>query len=325
MPRFLKLKSRDAASFAEPLKEYLPREIVSARGLREAVINDVEVLSELADPKVAVIRRERLNLALEPAEIAEKLLLKTRTLPPLKSRIVIGGARFRNLDTAFPFVEIHLNYRIKKAAQIEELRQMVDENFYALRPRGFTFKEAPGLGPQLGLTEGALQEWSHAVWGPTKKIAAAPLPKGLELKAETSIAFYSAYEREYREWRDRNEQLAPFVRIESEADMETAVKAGLVHSVYDAKGWAGVVAGQSNPFYNAPSIYIFELFLAERLRGKGLGRAMEALFVERVSDRFPYVWGNIHSVNTASLKTALGLGRQIVQTEYFVPLVPLTH
>jgi hypothetical protein len=65
---------------------------------------------------------------------------------------------------------------------------------------------------------------------------------------------------------------------------------------------------------------MFENFVTERWRGKGIASWLQSVYLTSLRERFEYVWGHISAENEASLKTALRCGREIIQTEFFCPL-----
>jgi hypothetical protein len=94
----------------------------------------------------------------------------------------------------------------------------------------------------------------------------------------------------------------------------------LLLSVWDQRGWAGVIAAKPKELYGLPCAYIFEIFLAKRARGHGIGRLMQSQLLSGICARHPYVFGHINDSNRPSLSTAFSLGRRVIETEYFFPL-----
>lgn len=301
------LSKTQLRSFHEPVLEYLP-EFFDPQAVQDAEYEDLESLAQLSVASVVAERIEKLGVKLSVDQMSEKLLFNDG------KKAVVSGLRFRNLDLRFPFVALKANFRINDQETARVLKQLVMKTYGEANPQGFTFMEQPGL--EIGQTE----SWSVVVGGPTEtKIIEAPAR--LELKWEsTPEAYYPTLEQEHRAWSLENPRLAKFVRLESFRDLETAGSKGHLLSVYDEQGWGGVIAGISSPLFGREALYMIEIFLAKRLRGRGLAKMLESQFLLKLKSDFEIVWGHIHRANEASLKTALSLGRVPLQQEYFFSL-----
>lgn len=305
------LSKTQLRSFHEPVLEYLPG-FFDPEQVSDSEYEDLESLAQLSIPTVVAERIEKLEtehgVKFDPGQMTEKLLFNDG------KRAVVSGLRFRNLDLRYPFVALKANFRVNEPETVRVLKSLVMKTYGEADPRGFTIWEQPGL--DLGQTE----NWSVVVGGLT---ATPPIevPTRFELRWETSPeAFFPLLEKEYREWMTENSELAQFVRVESFRDLETSGAKGTLLSVYDEQGWAGIVAGKSFPLFGREALYLIELFLVKRLRGRGLAKVLESQFLSKLSSDFDVVWGHIHRNNVASMKTALSLGRTPLQQEYFFTL-----
>ena len=301
------LSKTQLRSFHEPVLEYLP-EFFNPQAVSDSEYEDLESLAQLAVPTVVAERIEKLGVHLGPDEMKEKLLFNDG------KRVVVSGLRFRNLDLSFPFVALKANFRVNEPETIRLLKSLVMKTYGDADPQGFTIWEQPGLD----LTQS--ENWSIVVGGPIDTTA-IETPKRFEFKWESSPdSFFLELEKEYRVWVQENPELAKFVRLESFRDLETSGAKGLLLSLYDENGWAGIVAGKSSPLFGEEALYMIELFLSKRMRGKGLAKVLESQFLSKMSHEFNIVWGHIHRANVASMKTALSLGRVPLQQEYFFNL-----
>ena len=305
------LSKKQLRSFHEPVLDYLPS-FFDPLKVSDSEYEDLESLAQLTNPTVVAERIEKLSgehgIKFDPDQMTERLLFNDGT------RATVSGLRFRNLDLRFPYVALKANFRVNEPETARVLRSLVMKTYGEADPRGFTVWEQPGL--DLGHAE----TWSMVVGG----LTSAPVievPKRFELRWEASPeAFFSRLETEYRDWTQENLALARFVRPESFRDLEVSGAKGLLLSLYDDQGWAGVVAGKSSPLFGREALYMIELFLTKRLRGRGLAKVLESQFLTRLKADFEIVWGHIHRANEASMKTALSLGRTPLQQEYFFSL-----
>jgi hypothetical protein len=257
---------------------------------------------------VVVERIKKLGVTLPPDQMTERLLFNDG------KRAVVSGLRFRNLDLRFPFVALKANFRINDPETTRVLKTLVMKSYGDADPQGFTLSEQPGL--DIGQTE----SWSVVIGGPTET-QVIDVPNRLEFRWESSPEnFFADLEREHKAWAHENPLLARFVRIESFRDLETSGSKGLMLSIYDEQGWAGVIAGKRSPLFGLEALYMIELFLTKRLRGRGLAKVVESQYLLKLKSEFEIVWGHIHRANEASMKTALSLGRVPLQQEYFFSL-----
>lgn len=295
-------------SFSDPVLEYLP-DLFDRQEIFDSEYEDVESLAQLANLEVVKERIDRLGVRLSPVEMTERILYNDGT------KVVLAGLRFRNLDLQFPFVALKLNFRVNDESTIQLLRKLVRANFEESVPRGFTIWEKPAQN--LLQTE----TWSYIVAGPTAAIEPQDLPQGVELtNANSAAVFYDAYAAEYEAFRETHPKLAPFVQVESQADLDASGAKGLMTSISDAQGWAGLVVAKSSPLFGKKGLSMLDILVSKRLRGEGLGRKIQSHFVANLRDQFELVWGYIHSENIPSLRTAQSLGRTIIQQEYFFSL-----
>lgn len=295
-------------SFADPVLEYLP-DLFDRQEIFDSEYEDLESLAQLANADIVKERIDRLAVRLSPDEMTERVLYNDG------SKVVVAGLRFRNLDLQFPFVALKLNFRADQESTIQLLRKLVRENFDEAVPRGFTLWEKPGQN--LYQTE----TWSYIVAGPTASIEPRDLPSNLTLAHPSTVSeFYEDYKAEYEAWRLSHPKLAPFVQVETKEDLEASGAKGLLTTLEDAQGWAGLVVAKSSPLFGRKGLSMLDIMLSQRLRGQGLGKKLEATFVAKQRDQFELVWGHIHSENHASLRTAQSLGRELIQQEYFFSL-----
>lgn len=289
------------------LKSYLPQEISQNLEFYLAVLASIDGFVELSSHNVCESRKMRLKLSCEASDLAE------RTLTLTNGNEFIAGARFKNLDIDYPFVEIQLGVE-KSIDVIHELSEIVQDEFKNLRPKGLKFKEKPIIDRNLNQY---LEKWSHTVFGKFNKQQNLDIPLDLKFCATQNLEWYSQYLAEYHERLAEKKELNGFVLPGPLNDFEDAVTDQALMVANDTKGFCGVVAGVSSPIYGLPAIYMIESYLSKRWVGKKLAPVVHSLFQNEMSKRFDYVWGTIYDQNLSSLKTALRTGRQIIETEYF--------
>ncbi|MEC5182283.1 GNAT family N-acetyltransferase [Arthrobacter sp. CG_A4] len=237
---------------------------------------------------------------------------------PNVDRTVISDLRYLNLDPAFPFVAVKTTARVNSAAAVAALAAQVAEAYRGVRVRGFTFWEQPGL--QLPSTE----NWATVMAGSVEVAVRADerdLTGTLRISwpvAATDV--YADYQLGHQAWRSDAPELASFVSESGQEGLQEAADQGLLMSLRDDRGFAGLAAATMSPLFGRRAVCMLDLFLTDRWRGRGLAPAMQSAFLAGQNSGADTVWGHIHAGNMPSLRTAQKLGRRPVQQEYFISL-----
>ena len=183
---------------------------------------------------------------------------------------------------------------------------------------GFTFWEQPG--PDLSPAE----NWATVMAGSLSVAAQADerdLTGALTISwPEAASEVFADYQHEHQGWRSNTPELAPFVSESDQEGLQDAAYQGLLMSPRDNHGFAGLAAATISPLFGRRAVCMLEMFLTERLRGKGLAPAVQSSFLAGQRSGADTGWGHIHAGNLPSLRTAQKLGRAPVQQEYFVSL-----
>ena len=306
------LSEQRVTAFGRPVLEYLPAGYDVKTAMR-AEIDDVGSLAELASPEAVAARIDRPGADVSRQDLTERLLENTGAAD------VIAGLRHRNLDPAFPFVAVKTTARVNNAEAVDVLATRVAGSYRGAGVRGFTFWEQPGL--DVAGTE----NWATVMAGSAKTAARAGGGRvpGQQLSVfwPTDAAdFIADYHREQRAWRADAPGLAPFVSESSQEGLQAAADHGLLMTLRDRHGFAGLVAATIAPLFGRRAVCMLDVFLADRLRGNGLAPVMHSWFLAGQRSGADTVWGHIHAGNLPSLRTAQMLGRRPVQQEYFVNL-----
>ena len=308
------MPAHQLAAFARPVLEYLPAGF-DAEDAAQAEIDDVGSLAALASPDVAATRISRLGVNVSTGNMTERLLEDSG------ERTVISGLRYRNLDPAFPFVAVKTTARVNDAEAADALAAQVAEAYRGVGVRGFTFWEQPGLDLS------SAESWATVMAGPLDVAAEAD---GRDLTGALTICWpeiaaevFSDYQHEHQAWRSDAPELAPFVSESRQEGLQEAADQGLLMTLRDDHGFAGLVAATISPVFGRRAVSMLDVFLTERLRGKGLAPAVQCTFLTGQRSGGDTVWGHIHARNIPSLRTAQKLGRRPVQQEYFVSLSAL--
>jgi hypothetical protein len=297
----------EAQAYCAMLDSYLPSEIVkNSSERREAVDRLLASLDNLASIEVAKTRAEYF-------QVADHKLLRERVLFRNGHHVVIAGLRFKKLNPDFPFVQLCANFQFDQS-HLLKMKGLIASEYSSLPLKGVTLRHPPSIS-----FDDAHERWSHLVFGKTTGLSAPGPSPDIRVQWEGPLDYYRQYEKEFENFLIENPERASYLSIESEEDLIEAANNRLLMSLWDKAGWIGVIAAKEKDLYGFPCSYIFEIFLAKRARGRGLGPLMQAQFLSKICTRFPYVYGHIDNSNQPSLRTAISLGRKIIETEYFFP------
>lgn len=305
------LPAHQLAAFARPVLEYLPAGY-DAEDAGQAEIGDVESLAALASPEVVAARIGRLGVDVSSGSMTERLLEAS------EERTVVSGLRYLNLDPALPFVAVKTTARVNDAEAVAALAAQVADAYRGVGVRGFTFWEQPGLGLS------AAENWATVMAGSLCEAARADerdLTGALTISwPEAAAEVFADYQHEHQAWRSDAPELAPFVAESDTEGLQDAADQGLLMSLRDNHGFAGLAAATISPLFGRRAVCMLDVFLAKRLRGHGWAAAVHSTFLTGQRSGADTVWGHIHAGNLPSLRTAQKLGRRPVQQEYFVRL-----
>ncbi len=299
----MKVSEQFKDQYLNYLKSYLPQEIVQHPRFKTSVLTSLDELVELSESKVCEARKSGLGLSYDSAGLAE------RTLILEDGNEFIAGARFKNLNIEFPFVEVQLSSGIS-GELVREISSIVRDEFKDLRPLGFKFKDRPNAHQNF-------ENWSHTVFGSIEK-REVQVPAGMSLAFTNSLDWHQQYVTEYRERLAEKKELDGFVRIGQLDEFKESADDNALLVLSDVDGFCGVVSGIKSPIYGLPAIYMIESYLSKRWTGKKIAPIAHSVFLNEMSQRFEFVWGTIYEKNLSSLNTALRIGRRIIETEYFV-------
>jgi hypothetical protein len=157
--------------FAVYKASYLPEQIRTSRTFLPAIREHVRSLSELAEPTVCARRQEFIKSELDVDEFRERVLLQDG------AKVIVGGVRFKNLDSKFPFVELNANFDLFDSTVIEDAASVARQQFDSFAPKGILIVGAPEIAVST-----AIERWGHTVGGRStrraKRAKMAPIRRG---------------------------------------------------------------------------------------------------------------------------------------------------
>jgi hypothetical protein len=284
----------------------LPEIIVQNVGFEQSIRDKLNGLSGLASDEICITRKVALGLTCDPKQLAERIVQVD------SNTSVIAGARFKSLNANFPFIEVQKNCPLFEI-DLEKLTGALKREFAEIKPLGFLILDKPNLTDRAG-------RWGHTVFGPISENETAGFIDGLTPDWIKEIDFFEEYQKAYIDRLTDKSELMGFVRVADLQELQESVAKGLLLKVLDRGALAGVFAGLPEPIYGLNAIYMIESFLLNSYVGKGFALPIHQYYLSHLAGRFGYVWGTIYNKNTTSMKTALRLGRKVIESEYFFEL-----
>lgn len=228
--------------------------------------------------------------------------------------LAVAAIHFRGGDTGFPFVDL--------SAQSAPLPQplplaSVVAPFEQFRPRAVRiWRSAADALPEGGEDDLAV------VAGPLRTLqAAADLPHlhRIRLEADPDLRWYDAYRRTYDAVHAASPGTAAFAEPESPSALGTCAREGAFFRVRIDDSPAGFIAARPASFRCWRGWRLTEEVLHPDFHGRQLGPAMQQAFLRTLdAGRGRCVFGTIAAANAPSLRTALRVGRQVVEVGTFL-------
>jgi len=116
--------------------------------------------------------------------------------------------------------------------------------------------------------------------------------------------------------------LKDWVPINDKEEMEESRRQSCLFLVYVNGVKAGLIAGIPQPLLGLHGIYFIEIMMTRQFKGQGLASVVQRKYIDSLPGNYEIVWGTIDTMNLASTKTALKVGRKSIREEYFISVRP---
>jgi hypothetical protein len=246
-----------------------------------------------------------------PVDTAEPHDYRMREIELRSGAGVLAGIHFRNRDVTYPFVEVFAQTRDfddpEMAAATSELLDVFSLfNAAAVlwwAPEQRDLSELEGTRDHR-LVVGRIQDITSG--------SSTTLPERFSFEPETAARCYQDYVQAYAEFGAQATFQNP-PRPEQLPSLEECERRGALYCLRDGARFAGLMAARSHSLRGITGWEIVEEILGTDYRGKGLGVAMQRLFVSGLDPRQGVlVMGEIADGNLPSLRTAQRAGRKDV-------------
>lgn len=213
-------------------------------------------------------------------------------------------------------VLLHHSFAIDDEATATWLRRELSATFAELPIRQIRFFQYSNQPPSL---QNCFIN-DHVVAGLMPTIAATSLPETLNevcLTTPDSMEFYDAYCAWYHAFWEQRPELKSLVRIEPREDMEECFHDGGVRWIMFNDEICGMIAAERSRQFGLGGWHLREKVIAPTHWGRGLSVAANILLARELpSQRHDAMWGTIDPGNTASLRSAQRVGRDVVANTY---------
>jgi RimJ/RimL family protein N-acetyltransferase len=229
---------------------------------------------------------------------------------------VIAAIHFRGLAVNFPFVDV--SAQSAPLPQPLPLALLIDA-FVRFRPRAVRiWQSVNDSPPEYG------EEDLKVVAGPLRALQAMPdLPhaRRIRLEPDPELATYADYRRMYEAVHAAAPETITFANPETQSSLAECASFGAFFRVLIDDDLAGVIAARPDSYRCWRGWHIVEEVLHPDFRGRQFAPAIQqALLRQLDAEREPYVFGTISAKNTPSFRTALRVGRRVVEVGTFVAL-----
>ena len=236
----------------------------------------------------------------------------------LQSGILLAGIRHAGGDPKLPFVNVTAGFEVT-AEGVREIAKVLTTEFSAFRPRHFATWIKPEAEStfQAGRVTLARRYLARRIsdldLGPKEAIR-------LELRPFDNERYYEWYLAEYRWFHISNPGLKSWVTVNEKTELESYRGQGLLRGAYIDDQLIGVIGGENQSLLGIRGLYIGELLISNKYKGRGLSVQMQRQFLVQVGSDYKVVWGTIDDRNLPSTRAALRVGRRAMRTECFLPL-----
>jgi hypothetical protein len=241
-------------------------------------------------------------------------LYAARVLQIASTCLVVAAIHFRGRDTDFPFVDV--------SAQSAPLPRplpltRIVAPFLRFRPRAVRMWRAA----TEALPEGG-EDDLVVVAGPLRALqAGADLPNvhRIRLEADPGLEWFGAYRRTYDAVYSAAPGTAAFAQPEPRSVLAACAREGAFFRVLIDNVPAGFIAARPRSYRCWRGWNMTEEVLHPDFRGRHLAPALQQAFLRKLdADRERCVFGTIAAANTPSLRTALRVGRRVVEVGTFL-------
>ncbi len=226
----------------------------------------------------------------------------------------IAGIHFRGLDTDFPFIDISAcDGDLPENIDVE----CVTNEFEFFRPRAIRLWVATWERPPKDATEDLL-----VLASPISPLLSFPAPPHIErvrIEPDERLDYFDDYRALYRELNGTAPELAGIVAPEDHATLASCAQAGGFSRVLIDGRRAGFIAARPGSYRCWKGWEMIDEILAAEFRGCGFAPAMQFAFLHTLDlQRSSSIFGTIASRNLPSIMTARRVGREVVETGYFI-------
>jgi RimJ/RimL family protein N-acetyltransferase len=231
---------------------------------------------------------------------------------------VIAGIHFRRMCLDFPFIDVSVQ---SGPLPFPHALNALAHHFRLFQPRAIRLWRAAHAQPpetshdDLVIVSGLL----------TDLLSATPARNSgrVRLELDPWITSYGEYRCLYETLHSTSPEVSNFARPETRQSLHECAEHGAFFRVLIDDRNAGFIAARPDEYRQWKGWEIVEEVLHPEFRGKGFGPAVQqALLVKLDNEVAPAVFGTIAAENLPSLKTALRVGRRVVEISSFIYLTP---
>jgi RimJ/RimL family protein N-acetyltransferase len=105
-------------------------------------------------------------------------------------------------------------------------------------------------------------------------------PDGFEVRPVTDESYLPWYESEYHKFHLSNPHLKSWVAMSEREDLEKYRNQELLYGAYLGSELIGLIGGEERPLLGLSGLYLGELLISEKYKGKGFATQMQRLYLK---------------------------------------------
>lgn len=215
--------------------------------------------------------------------------------------IVIAGIRHLGNDKNEPFIFVWPSFKVSST---QDIMKSILPYFEVFKPKNLSYWLRPDCND---LNEAVIQQ---------RFIGRINEMKKCDLSLSKNENYYEWYKSEYEKFHEENPEYVNRLQVNSKEEMDESFNEGLLYILNEGGNNIGLISGESDAFLGKPSIYLNEILIGQKYRGRGNANRLLAGFVNML--KADYFICDIDSENIPSTKTALRSGQKVFSQEIFV-------
>ncbi len=234
---------------------------------------------------------------------------------------IMTGLRFFNLELDKAYVEVlhHTHEKLSKKI-LTEIRDKIKERYKIFNP--FAFRILSSGNPVKDFKPLKITEDLAYFAGLKESICQMDKPikyDQVEVVRSENLDFYSLYKGLLEFYIEENPGSEQFIFVHDKDYLKNVMDKNNLFTIFIDEQWAGLIGVELQSEKYLDGYLVIEECLIKKFRGKHFAPAIQRKMIEQLpGDHHTIIYGEIHSNNIPSRRTAARVGRLKTGAYYFV-------